>query len=79
MNVLYLEADYHNVGIFMLAKVKKDEFSFRNTEPDKCTDWRWVNWDTFLTFEPKFIPFKYFFDQGFSDLNKIKQQALINW
>lgn len=26
MNVLYLEADYHNVGIFMFTKVDKDNF-----------------------------------------------------
>ena len=75
MNVLYLEANYHNVGIFMFAKVKKADFTFRNTEPDKCTDWRWVHWDTFLGFENKFIPFKYFFEQGFDSLDKIKKQV----
>ncbi len=72
MNVLYLEADYHNVGIFMAVKVKRDLFKFRNTEPDKCTDWSWVKWSEFLKLESKFIPFKYFFEQGFDDLDKIK-------
>ncbi len=48
MNVLYLEADYHNVGIFMFSSVKKDVFTFKNLEPEKCTDWRWVAWKDFL-------------------------------
>lgn len=41
-NVLYLEADYHNVGIFMAVKVEKAAFKFRNLEPHKCSDWRWI-------------------------------------
>ena len=28
MNVLYTEAGYHNVGIFMLSKVEKETFDF---------------------------------------------------
>ena len=39
MNVLYTEAGYHNVGINMFSKVEKDTFTFRNTEPEKTTDW----------------------------------------
>ena len=45
MNVLYLEADYHNVGIFMFVKVSKEAFSFKNLEPEKNTDWQWMHWD----------------------------------
>ena len=62
MNVLYTEVNYHNVGIFMCAKVDKDAFTFRNTEPEKCTDWHWVKWDEFIAKEADslFIPFKYF-------------------
>lgn len=75
MNVLFTEADYHNVGIFMFAKVTKSEFTFKNTEPDKCTDWHWVKWEDFIKKDPLFIPFKYFFEQGYDDLNKIKKQV----
>ena len=62
MNVLYTETDYHNVIIFVCAQVKKENFSFRNAEPHKCTDWRWVKWSDFLNLEPHFIPFKFFFE-----------------
>ena len=72
MNVLYLEADYHNVGIFVFAKVIKNDFKFRNTEPEKCTDWEWIHWDNFLKRDKHFIPFKYFFGQGFNNLDKVK-------
>ena len=61
MNVLYTEADYHNVGIFMYCEVKSDIW-FKNMEPEKCTDWRWVKWEDFIQFEPHFIPFKYFWE-----------------
>ena len=75
MNVLYTEANYHNVGIFMLAKVDKDTFTFRNTEPEKCTDWHWVKWAEFIAKETDslFIPFKYFWEQGYKDLDKLKR------
>lgn len=62
MNVLYTEADYHNVGIFMFAPVIKADFTFRNTEPEKCTDWQWVAWSDFVQKENLFIPFRYFFE-----------------
>jgi len=48
MNVLYLEADYHNVGIFMFARVNKSDFNFRNMEPEKNTDWQWMAWKDFI-------------------------------
>ena len=60
----------------MVTTVDKANFMFRNCEPAKCTDWRWVKWSDFLNLRPPFIPFKYFFEQGFADLNKIKQKAL---
>lgn len=72
VNVLYPEADYHNVIIIMFTRVEKENFSFRNTEPEKCTDWRWVKWDDFLKLSPHFIPYKFVFEQGYWDLNKIK-------
>ena len=72
MNVLYVEADYHNVGINMATRVDKETFTFKTTEPHKNTEWRWVKWDEFIKKERLFIPFKYFFEQGFKDLNKIK-------
>ena len=65
MNVLYTEVGYHNVGIFMLCKVAKEGFTFENCEPDKCTDWSWVPWEEFMGKENLFVPFKYFFEQGF--------------
>lgn len=73
MNVLYLEANYHNVGIFMMAKVMKADIKLQNVEEGKCTDWVWVHWDDFLAKDRHFIPFKYFFEQGFSSLDKIKK------
>lgn len=72
MNVLYLEAGYHNVGIFMGARVDKETLRFRNMEPEKCTDWQWCKWDEYVQKERLFIPFKYFFEKGFKDLNKVK-------
>jgi hypothetical protein len=72
MNVLFTEHDYHNVGIFMFVEVKKAEFEWRLMEPEKNTAWSWISWAEFLPLEPKFIPFKYFFEQGFSSLAKIK-------
>ena len=74
MNVLYLEAIYHNVGIFMYCKVASTA-SFRNLEPEKCTDWHWVPWTVFIELTPHFIPFKYFWEQGYKSLDKIKQQV----
>ena len=44
-------------------------------EPEKCTDWQWVNWNEFMAKEPLFIPFKYFVEQGFADLDKVKRQV----
>lgn len=88
MNVRGTEHHYHNVGIFMVTfsfkihpqfiQVKKEETRFENKEPHKNTDWQWMKWEEFLEKEPKFIPFKYFFQQGFRDLNKIKQAANMN-
>ena len=69
MNVLFTEADYHNVGIFMFCQVQKADFTFKNTEPHKCTDWHWQKYSDFIEEENLFIPFKYFFEQGFRDLN----------
>jgi len=62
MNVLFTEHGYHNVGIFMFCKVDKATFVFENKEPEKCTDWRWMDWAEFMNKEPKFIPFKYFIE-----------------
>ena len=42
----------------------------KNPEPEKHTDWGWVKWDELVS-EPEeelFLPFKYFFEQGFKDL-----------
>ena len=75
MNVLFTEHDYHNVGINMFVKVEKAEFQFQTTEPHKNTEWRWVAWSEFLTYQPKFIPFQYFFEQGYESLDKIKAKV----
>eukprot|EP00347_Sterkiella_histriomuscorum_P013977 403362634 len=74
-NVMDLDIGYHNVGISMFTLVKKDEYNFINTEPTKQTDWRWVKWSEFVEYENLFNPFQYFFQQGFKDLNKVKQAA----
>ena len=71
MNIIYTEADYHNVGVFTLAQVKKDT-KFKTMEPHKNTEWRWVPWSQFIELKPLFIPFKYFFEKGYRDLEKIK-------
>ena len=75
MNVLFTEHGYHNVGIFMLCLVDKQTFTFENKEPEKCTDWHWIHWDQFMQQSPLFIPFKYFIEQGFQDLDKVKRQV----
>ena len=75
MNVLLTEHDYHNVGIFMFAKVTKAEYEWQTLEPEKNTAWRWCAWDEFTKLEPKFIPFKYFFEQGYTTLDKIKAKV----
>ena len=75
MNILYTEADYHNVGVFTFAPVIKSETKFETTEPHKNSEWRWVPWKEFVDLEPLFIPFKYFFEQGYKDLDKIKQKV----
>ena len=62
MNVLLTEHDYHNVGIFMFVQVMKEEFTWKTCEPEKNSEWRWVRWSEFLDLQPKFIPFKYFFE-----------------
>ena len=62
MNVLYTEVGYHNVGIFMFTRVDKDTFTFKNTEPEKTTDWEWIKWDDFIQKDQQFIPFKYFWE-----------------
>jgi 8-oxo-dGTP pyrophosphatase MutT (NUDIX family) len=72
MNVLFTEHGYHNVGIFMFVKVLKSEFEWKLMEPEKNTAWGWIAWADFVPLETKFIPFKYFFEQGFSSLDKIK-------
>eukprot|EP00347_Sterkiella_histriomuscorum_P003432 403364314 len=70
-----LHYNYHYVTLFMFTLVKKDEYNFINTEPTKQTDWRWVKWSEFVEYENLFNPFQYFFQQGFKDLNKVKQAA----
>lgn len=44
-------------------------------EPEKNTAWRWMKWSEFVELENLFIPFKYFFEKGFKDLEKIKKVA----
>ena len=61
MNMLGLEFDYHIVGIFMLAKVKKDECQVQNREPEKCNNWQWIKWEELVTLDNLFIPFEYLF------------------
>jgi 8-oxo-dGTP pyrophosphatase MutT (NUDIX family) len=75
MNVLLTEHGYHNVGIGMFVFVHKDEFKWETPEPDKNTKWEWMKWSDFMTQEPKFIPFKYFFEQGFDSLAAIKAKV----
>ena len=48
---------------------------FENKEPHKCTDWRWVKWNDFVNYENLFNVFYYFFEQGFKDLDKIKEKV----
>ena len=62
MNILGVEFDYHNIGIFMFVKVKKSETVFENNEPEKCTDWRWVKWNEYVDYPNLFNPFYYFFE-----------------
>ena len=61
MDIQFLEANYHNVGVFTFIQVKKDKTHFSTTEPHKNSDWRWVAWKDFIKKKPLFIPFKYFF------------------
>ena len=56
-----------------MAEVKKGEVKFENKEPEKCTDWHWMKWDEFVNLKNHFIPFKYFFGQGFDKLSKIRE------
>ena len=73
MNVRGVEFGYHNVGIFMVARVTKAECKPRCMEPEKNTDWTWIKWQEFLRLEEQlFHPFAPFFEQGFRDLEKIK-------
>jgi hypothetical protein len=55
--------------------VKKDEFIPKHLEPEKNTAWDWIKWSEFSQKENLFIPFKYFFEQGYRDLEKIEAQA----
>jgi hypothetical protein len=62
MNVLLTEHGYHNVGIGMFVFVRKEEYVWKTPEPEKNTEWVWMHWDEFMKQQPKFIPFKYFFE-----------------
>ena len=63
MNVRGVEFGYHNVGIFMLAQVQKDECHPKCMEPEKNTDWTWVKWFDFLKLEDSLShPFAPFFE-----------------
>ena len=73
MNVRGVEFGYHNVGLFMLYQVKKDEFKFSTTEPDKNTEWRWMKWSEFSELPNLFNPFEFFFQQGLKELSAIKR------
>ena len=68
------ESGYHNVGVYAYIDVKKEETKFRTTEPQKNTEWRWVPWGEFVQLKPYFVPNKYFFELGYSDLNKIRNK-----
>lgn len=72
MNSLFPEHNYHNVEIGMFVKVNKDEFELKTPEPEKNTEWKWLHWDQFMQKEPKFLSFKFFFEQGFDSLAQIK-------
>ena len=76
MNVRGVVFGYHNVGIFMFAQVKKDDFKFKTTEPEKNTEWRWMKWTDFSELPNLFNPFEYFFAQGFKDLMVIKKHLI---
>ena len=73
MNCLGTEIGYHNVAIWLGVKVDKEQYSFKNMEPTKHNDWEWVKWTDFIHYKPLFIPFKYFFEAGYTDLDKVKQ------
>ena len=78
INEIELDKNYHHVGILMAVCVNKSDFTFKNVNPSKTSDWRWVKWVELVEYEPLFHPFKYIFEQGFKDLSKIKHVAGFN-
>ena len=59
--------------MWMFIKVQKDQYEFKNIEPDWCTDWTWQNWSQFIHMDPKDYLFDEFFKNRWFDLNKIKR------
>ncbi len=61
--------------VLQITEVRKSEFKFETTEPDKNTEWQWMKWEVFRELPNLFNPFKYFFEQGFRELEDIKKHA----
>ena len=54
----------HYVTLFVGARVSADEARLvRNTEPDKCRGWEWLEWKE-LAEKPTFLPLRHFLESG---------------
>jgi 8-oxo-dGTP diphosphatase len=63
----YFKAEnLHYITLFVIA----EKFSGipKVMEPDKCLEWRWVEWDKMP--EPRFLPITNLLKQGFNPFNK---------
>ena len=69
INVRRTDHNYHNVGIIMSTKIKKD-IKMINSEPEKNEGWQWMLWEDFINQEDLFYPVHVIVQQG---ITKIEQ------
>ena len=70
-NCLDLNNNYHNVAIYLLAKINNDQAKIlKNMEPEKCESWFWVELKFMKeNLEKFFFPNKLFLEKHYNDLN----------
>jgi len=61
-NDIFEKEQKHYITAYVTADYSAGEVKIM--EPDKCDEWRWVNWDALP--EPLFIPISNLLTQGYS-------------
>eukprot|EP00347_Sterkiella_histriomuscorum_P022712 403337443 len=78
----YDQAKLHYLNIFMVTFINIDlAQNIINQDQHKCEEWEWLEWSDIINTDKKrnqlYYSFNYLFEQGYDDLDKIKQLVAI--